>query len=170
MELVLGLVVVLSCLVGVAMTLAMLPGIWVMVGVAVACDVWRPELFSIWTLIAVVALGLLAEGLELAASAAGARKAKGSRAAAVSSILGGVIGAIAGTILIPVPIVGTIVGGVVGAGLAAGLGERGFAMGSWGDSWRVGRGAAKGRMVSIIIKAALAIVIGVVLTVAVFVG
>ncbi len=166
-----GLIVVSGCVAGVALTVLMLPGIWVMIGIAVTVDLfWRPELFSTWTLAIAVTLGVLAEVLELVASAAGARRAKGSRAAAVWSVVGGIVGGIVGTAVLPIPVVGTIVGAVVGAGLGAGLAERSVAVQGWSDSWRVGTGAAKGRLVSMIIKLSLAVLIGLLLTVALFIS
>ena len=162
-------IVVLFCLVGVALTLLTLPGIWVMIAVAIGCQIWRPELFSLWTLGVVVGLGLLAELAELVASAAGSKRAGGSRAGALLSVVGGIVGAIVGTPLIPIPVIGTLIGAVIGAGVGAFIGERGVS----GQGWRVSAasagGAAAGRLVASIVKTAFALLIALILGVAAFV-
>jgi len=160
-------IVVLASVVGIMLTIITLPGIWVMIGVATACAIWRPEMFSLWTLGAAVVLGLLGELIEFLASAAGARKAGGTRAGALLSIVGGLVGAIVGTPIMP--ILGTIVGAVIGAGVGAFVGERGVSARGWRDSATAARGAATGRAIALVAGSAIAVVIGVLLSVAAFV-
>ena len=162
-------IVALSSLLGVGLTLLTFPGIWMMVLVALLCQWWQPEMFSWWTLGIAFALAVVAEVLELFASAAGAAKARGSKSAMVASVGGAVIGAILCTFLIPIPIVGTVVGAVAGAGLAAGLAERSIAKKEWKDSWKVAKGAATGRALSMSAKTGIAIAVALLLTFAAFI-
>lgn len=160
-------IIVIASLIGVVLTFLTLPGIWLMIVVASACALWRPELFSIWTLAAAVGLGLLAELIEFLASAVGSKRAGGTRAGGWMSVLGGLIGAIVGTPIFP--LLGTILGAIVGAGVGAFIGERGIARRSWRDSAVSAGGAATGRAVALVAKGGIAVVIGVLLCVAAFV-
>lgn len=159
-------IVIVCALGGVVLTALTLPGIWFMVLAALLVELWRGEVLSTGVLIAAVALAVLGEVAEFVASAAGARRARGSRASALASIPGALVGAIAGSILIPVPIAGTIVGGVVGAALFAGVGESVFARRGWRHSLRVAHGAGTGRALALVAKTAIAASAGVVLVVA----
>jgi uncharacterized protein YqgC (DUF456 family) len=158
-------IVVLFAWLGVALVAVTLPGIWVAIAVAVLVDWWRPEVMSLWVLVAAVVLALIGEIVEFFASAAGSKRAGGTRSGAWGSLFGTVVGMILGQILIPIPIIGAVIGGVVGAGLGALFAERGVAERTWGESWRSGRGAATGRAVSIVLKTAIAGVVAVMLTV-----
>ena len=160
-------IVLIASLVGVVLTILTLPGIWIMIGVAAGCAIWRPELFSIWTLVAAIVLGLIAELIEFIASAAGSKRMGGTRAGAWMSVLGGLVGAIVGTPIFPV--IGTIVGAIVGAGVGAFIGERGIARRGWRDSAVSAGGAAGGRAVALVAKAGIAVAIAILLSVAAFV-
>ncbi len=163
-----GVLVALSGLVGVALTLATLSGAWLTLLVALLIQWWRPDTFHWGTLLAAAILSGLGEVVEFAAGGVGAAGAGGSRRSVALAIVGGVVGAIAGTFLIPVPIIGTIIGAVIGAGACAMLGERSKEGRSWRQSWDVGRGAAVGRAMAIVIKTVFAAAVGVLLTVAAF--
>lgn len=166
MEIVAGILVTVAALSGIGLTLLTLPGTWLTVAAALACELWMPEVFGTWALVAMVVLAVLAEVAEGAWSAVGAAKAGGSRSGAMGSIVGGLLGAVVGTIAIPVPIVGTIVGGVAGAGAGAIVVERGVKDRSWRQSVEIGKGAAVGRLASIIVKTGFAVVIAAVAIVA----
>ncbi len=161
-------VVTLFAILGVVLTILTLPGIWLMLLVAVLADVWQPALLSTPTLLVAGALALLAEIAEFAASAAGARRARGSRIAAIASVVGALAGAIVGSFAIPIPIVGTIIGGVVGAAVFAGVAELIFARSHWRHSARVAQGAAAGRALAIVAKSAIAVCCALVLIIASF--
>ncbi|MEM7754019.1 MAG: DUF456 domain-containing protein [Planctomycetota bacterium] len=154
-----AIVVTLASLLGVALTLVTLPGIWIMVFVALACELLVADLFSWPLIVSVLVLAGLAELAEFLASAAGSKNAGGTGSGMVGSIVGGIGGMIGGQILIPIPIVGAVVGGIAGAGLGAMLAERGHAKRSWGESYRSGQGAAVGRAVSIVIKGAFSVAV-----------
>lgn len=161
-------IVTLAAVLGVALSLVTLPGAWIAIATAVFCEVWQPGLFSWWTLAACVIVALIGEAIELAASALGAATAGGSRAGAIGAVAGALIGALAGT-FIPPPIIGNILGAALGAGVGAIACEVSFNKTAWVSSLKVGAGAAAGRLVAVIFKAACAAVIAVTLIAAVFV-
>ncbi|MCC6661074.1 MAG: DUF456 family protein [Phycisphaerales bacterium] len=161
-----GSILALATVLGTLLTLITLPGLWFILLVALGLQWWQPGTFSWWTLGAGLVLGLLGEVIELAASGAGAKRAGGGRAGAWSAVIGALAGAIAGTFV--VPIIGSIVGGVLGAGLGAAAGERAIAGRSWSHSVRVGRGAAVGRFVAVVVKTLLTLATGIALCVAAF--
>jgi len=161
-------IVTVVALMGTALTLVLLPGAWIAIAVAVACQLWQPELFSWWTLLACVGVALLGEIIELAASSLGAAKAGGSKAGAIGALVGALLGAVAGT-FIPPPIIGNILGAALGAGLGAVVGEVRFAKRDWRASAKVGAGAAAGRLVAVVFKTAAAGVVAGILIVAAFV-
>jgi uncharacterized protein YqgC (DUF456 family) len=163
--------VTLGALIGVALTLFTLPGIWFAILIASLAQWWHHAhynewMFSWWTLGVCVGLGLVAEAVELFASAAGAAKAGGSKRGAVGSIIGGLVGAIAGSFV--VPILGTIIGAAAGAGLGALLLEQASGKKTWTQSTRIGAGAAAGRLVATILKAGFAGLIALILSIAAF--
>lgn len=160
-----GIISTIAALLGVLLTALTLPGIWIMILVALLCQLWQPELFSWWTLGAAAALAVGAEIAEGLSSAAGSAKSGGTRAGVIGSLIGSVAGLIAGTILIPIPIVGSIVGGIIGAGAGAVLGERGVSKRTWADSFRSGQGAAVGRALATVIKTGFAVVVALMLIV-----
>ncbi|MBX3358190.1 MAG: DUF456 domain-containing protein [Phycisphaeraceae bacterium] len=168
MTILIGFIMLLVTLLGAALTTLTLPGIWFIVLAAILCQWWQDGgLYSWWTIGAAATLGLVAEVLEVAASAAGASAAGGTRRGAIGSIAGALLGAIAGSFVFPV--VGTIVGGAVGAGLGAIACERHAGAMTWTGSARVGAGAATGRLVATLLKVGFAIVIGIILTTAAFI-
>lgn len=157
-------VFVLSALVALGLVVLSLPGVWMLALMTVLTEIFFEDLFSWWTIAAVLALAVIAEVVDTMASAAGAKKAGGSRRAMFASIVGAIAGGILGSFV--VPILGTIVGAVLGAGLAAGVLEstkryhdiEGDSVKS--RSWNVGVGAAKGRAVAIMVKGVIALLVG----------
>lgn len=161
-----ALIVGLAGLAGVALAVIGLSGAWLTILVAIGVQLWRPETFSWWTIGAAAAIALLAEIAEFVASGVGARKLGGSKRAAAMAIIGALAGAIVGTFALPAPILGSIVGGIIGAGVMALLAERTKHGRTWGQSWRVGRGAAVGKAVSMVVKTGFTVVVGVLLFIA----
>lgn len=143
----------LAGLIGFLLTLLTLPGIWLPIAVALLFQWFHPGMFPWWVIISAALLGLLAEILELVASAAGATKAGGTKRAAAGAILGTVAGAIIGSMILLFPI-GTILGAVAGAGFGASLMDRSRSNRTWRDSANVGAGAAAARGVAIVLKGA----------------
>ena len=167
MDILAGILLALFGLIGVALTLLGFSGVWLTILVALLLEWWRPGgQFETWTIIVALLLGVFGEAVEFAASAVGASKAGGSKRAAAGAMVGGLLGAIAGTPLIPIPVLGTLVRAVVGAALGAAIMERTKETRTWGDSLRVGQGAAIGRLIATIVKTTLAAVDAVQLSIA----
>jgi uncharacterized protein len=162
-------IIAIASLLGFILTLLTLPGVWLILTVAVVCQFafGEPLLFAWWTLGAALGLALLGEAAEFGASALGAARFGGGRSGAIGSILGSTVGAIAGSFLIPVPVAGTIAGGVLGAGAGALLAERGISKRTWGQSCRIGQGAAVGRLIATIAKLGITAAVGILLCLAI---
>ncbi len=171
MTIIAGIMVAISAILGIVLTLLTLPGIWFAILVAGLAQWWHmarfnEPMFSWYTLGTCVGLGILAEVVELFASAAGAAKAGGTRRGAIGSVIGGLVGAIGGSFV--VPLLGTIIGAAVGAGTGALLLERAGGKKNWKQSTKVGAGAAAGRLVASVLKTGFATVIAIILAVAAF--
>jgi len=167
MSILAGFIVILGAILGVVLTVLALPGIWFALLIAVICQLWQGDMFSPWTLFAVAAIALLGEILELVASSFGAAKAGGTRRGAVGALIGGIVGAVAGIPFLP-PI-GPVLGSAAGAGLGALVAERHGGSKSWGESARIGTGAAIGRLSATLIKVLLAILVVFILGIAAWV-
>lgn len=165
---IMGLIAPLAVL----LTLVALPGTWIILLTALVLELFWPDLFSWYTLVAALLICILAEVAEFLSSAAGAAATKASKRAVWASIAGGLIGAILATIFLPfLPILATILGGAVGAGIAAALAEntlkpdlrRSLSL------YSVGRGAALGRLSSTIVKSLFTILLAIVLFTAILI-
>lgn len=139
----------------------MLPGNWVMVGLAALCAFLLPEQdgglgVSWWAVLVLAVLAGLGELIEFAAGAAGAAKEGASRRAMILSLLGAVVGSVAGAVIgIPIPFVGPIVAALGGAAAGA------FAGAYLGETWKgrtseermnVSKGALIGRLLGTVGK------------------
>jgi len=144
-----------------------LPGIWLMIGGAIGLELWRGNMFSVWTLLAVVVIGIIAELLEFLAGVVGARKAGSSKLGAVGALVGSLAGALIGTFLIPIPLIGTLIGACGGAFLGTFALERMIGRPS-PASIKSATGAGIGRLAGTVIKLAAGVVIGVIIAVAAF--
>lgn len=148
-------------------SLAGIPGNWLMIGSVALFDWWRDEQVVHWGVwVAVIGLAVTGEIIELVAGAIGARKYGGSKWASLGALAGGLIGAIIGTFFIPLPVLGTILGAVLGA--FTGSTSMELARGTTRqDAMRVGKGAAFGHMTGNLTKFAIGSVIWVILAIAV---
>jgi uncharacterized protein YqgC (DUF456 family) len=166
---VLSTVLILVNAVWLAMVVFGLPGNWLIVISTCLFAWWRWEnrVFSIYTLIVIVALAILGELVEFLAGMIGAKKSGASWSGSIGAILGAVTGAVLGTFLIPVPFLGTLLGACIGAGVCVWGLE--FARGKKvEDSVRYGVGAGLGEFFGITSKLALGIVIWFVVAIAAF--
>jgi uncharacterized protein YqgC (DUF456 family) len=154
-----GLLVFLNTL-GLILVVVGLPGTWFMVLATslVAWLRWNDHMFSPYTLIALAALALVGEVLELVAGAVGSRKAGGTWRGSTGALVFGVVGGIAGTFLIPIPVVGSILGACLGAFGGAMLGEMAGGR-PLSPAVEVGRGAFVGRLLGSLYKLAIGMVI-----------
>jgi uncharacterized protein YqgC (DUF456 family) len=134
-----------------------LPGLWIMVGAALAYQLLVPGTIGIVTVAGTAALALVAEILEFTLAGRYARKYGGSRRAGWGAIIGSIVGAIVG---VPIPILGSLVGGFVGAFVGAFIAERSRGT-ELGGSSRAATGALIGRVVAAAMKTGVGIVIAV---------
>ncbi len=150
-------------------SLAGVPGNWVMIGCAVLFDylIKGDEVFHLYTLIAVVAMAVVGELIELTAGAVGAKKFGGTKRGSLGALGGGVFGAVFGTFLIPIPIIGTIAGAVIGAFSGATLLELTNGRPKH-EAVRAGQGAALGHITGNLTKFAIGGVIWLTIVVALF--
>lgn len=157
-----GISMFLAGVVFVALTLVGVPGIWLVLLMAVVWEIATPttSLFTAWSLGIAAALVLLAEVVDFAAGAVGAKIGGGGKRAAWGAVIGAILGAIVGTFVIPIPVVGSIAGAAIGSGAGAMIGHLDEAE-TKGQLVKVGSAAAAGRLVAIVIK--LVIGLGVVL-------
>jgi len=168
-------IVVTFALVGIALTAATLPGIWVMILAATGCQTWLmlreppQQMFEWWTLGACLIIGLIAEVVEIFASAVGAKKAGGTRRGAIGSVIGALAGAVLGTVFILIPVLGTIIGAALGAGAGAIIAERHNGRKTWREASTIGAGAAAGRLAATVAKVGFACVVAAILCTAAFV-
>jgi uncharacterized protein YqgC (DUF456 family) len=140
-------------------TILSLPGLWLMVAAA-GVFAWVTNdsgYVSVTTIVVLAVIALLAEIAELLAGAMGAQRAGASKRAMLGAIVGGFFGALLGT-FIPIPIVGNIIGACIGCFLGALGVELGIGKSS-GAAFRVGTGAAVGRLAAIVLKLGFGIVI-----------
>lgn len=146
-----------------------LPGNWLIVISACLFSWWQrgSGIFSIYTLIAIVALAVIGELFEFFGGMRGARKSGASWPGSVAALAGSVTGAILGTFLIPILLLGTLLGACIGAGTGAWAFE--FARGKkLKESARYAIGAGLGEFLGITSKFAIGIVIWLIVAVAVF--
>jgi uncharacterized protein YqgC (DUF456 family) len=150
------LILIIS-IVGLFLNLLGLPGLWLIVGsLGVYGLITGWDVCVGWpSLIALVVLGLLAEVLEFLAGAAGSKAAGGRKRGMIGAVVGALVGGIAFS-FVPIPVVATIVGAVLGAFVGAALME--LTDRDFRHAMRVGYGAAKGRLIGIVVKTAIGVV------------
>ena len=138
-----------------------LPGNWVIVASAIGCAWWVPEMrfwnLSWYLVAAILAVAVVGEALEFAASAVGASRLGGSKRGVMLSIIGSITGAIVGLFFgSAIPIVGNVIAslllGASGAFAGAMLGER-WAGKDWNASIEIGGAAFWGRLLGTVGKA-----------------
>jgi uncharacterized protein YqgC (DUF456 family) len=157
------LVISLASLTLVVLTL---PGLWVMTAAAAVYALLTHEHhIGHKSLIALFLLALVAEVLELTAGGAAAKKAGGSRRAAIGAFLGGIAGGIIGSFVLPLVL--TIVGICIGSFAGAIIGELTVAPEAV-KALRVGWGAAKGRLLGVVLKLGFGVVMFLLILVAGF--
>jgi uncharacterized protein len=141
-----------------------LPGLWLMIALAIAAELAAWLHFG-WTLLVVcLAIAVVAEIAESAAGAAGAKAGGATRRGMVGAFLGGIVGAIFFTPLIPIPIVGTIAGGLLGSFAGAWIGEASAErQRNPEEKLRAALGAAAGKLAGTFGKLAAGVVVWVLL-------
>lgn len=153
-----------------------LPGTWLVIALAAGIDLvellWKgdePATFGLWSLAIAIGLATVAEVVEFAAGAAGAKAGGATRRGTVGALVGGFVGGIIGTFVIPIPLVGTLLGAALGAAGGALVGELSREGTTLGQTIRPATGAAAGRVAGTIVKLGFAVAIWLQLTIAAFV-
>ena len=157
-------VVQLLQMLGLAASMIMLPGNWLMVCV-LACWAWlssSPSGPGWWIVVAAALLALLGEVLETLLGSAAASRKGATRRAMLLSLLASMVGSLLSTALLPIPVLGTIIGAIAGAAGGA------FA-GAWlGEAWagtdrekrvEIGAAAMKGRLIGMAAKLGVGLLI-----------
>ncbi len=142
-----------TMVIGLLVNLLGLPGLWLMVaGVAGYGLLTGMGTFVGWqVLVVLLVLALVAEVVEFFAGSVGAKNAGAGRLGMTGAVIGAFIGALVATPLIPVPIVGTVVGACLGAFVGA-AGLEIILKPDLFRALRIGFGAAKGRLLGIVLK------------------
>ncbi len=147
---------IVGCLLGVLMTALRLPGTWMIVLVGLGLGWWSEwktvSANSVWLLVSLAAIG---EAAEFGVSILTARRAGGSRRAALFGMIGGLIGMIA-TVSLPPPLLAPIGGAVLGCFVGATIGEL-WKRDRFDQSMKVGFVAAVGFALGMAVKVALAL-------------
>jgi uncharacterized protein YqgC (DUF456 family) len=157
METFLFIALVTLALAGVALAAFTLPGSWIILASAIGYDCYFGwQRFGWKWLVALGAIALAAEIVELAASAVVAGKAGASRRAAVGSLLGGFAGML--LLSVPIPVIGTILGGFIGCFIGALAGEMTL-RDDLRSGVRVGLFATLGRLLGMMVKISAAMAI-----------
>lgn len=144
-----------------------LPGLWLML-IAHIAYTWATgwDHYTGWhSILALFVLAVAAEVIEFVAGAAGSKSAGGTKRGMAGAITGGLVGGIVGTIVIPIPVVGAIIGAVAGSFAGAAVIEKMIHPDNR-RAFRIGYGAAKGRLAGIIIKSGVGLVMAAVSLVA----
>lgn len=162
---------------GWGLTLLGLPGNWLMVAAAAMYTWLAPTTgatqISWFTTLGMATLAAIGELAELAAGVWGARRAGGSRRAAVFSLIGSLAGAVGGAMIgVPIPLFGPPLAAVLGGALGA-LAGASFAEHTRGEtsrqSLRVGGAAFAGRLLGTGVKTLVATILAAVAIVALIV-
>lgn len=153
MTIVIGIAAVLLMLLGLVLIPFGLPGLWLVIGVAVALALlgWLSLRFAL----AVAIAGVVAELAELAVLRFFGKAYGGSTRAFWGAVVGGMIGLFVG---LPVPLVGPVLtvflGTFLGAGLVTWLETRSMA-----HSTRVGWGVVLARTLAVVLKVGTALAV-----------
>lgn len=158
------LVLFAACLGALASLVLGLPGTFLLVGIALLYG-WATDFTTVqWSTIGwLTLLALIGEGIELAAGSVAAAGARPSRRVTVGALLGAIAGAIAGTPLLFG--LGSLLGALAGAFAGAAIAVRSQG-GTMEESITTGLAAMKGRLLGFVVKAALAVVMVVIVAAA----
>ncbi len=138
------------CLFAVAISFARLPGTWLILAAAVVYS-WQHD----WTepgwiaLVGLAVVAVVAELVEMAATAVAVRRSGASQRAMWGSLLGGMLGMF--VFSIPLPVIGTLIGGALGCFVGAVIGEM-SSRDDMGHVARVGVFAAVGQITGALLK------------------
>jgi uncharacterized protein YqgC (DUF456 family) len=161
----------------VALIIFSLPGVWMMLGLAAIiefCDRWylppeRDQTFGWWVLGVSVGLAAIAEVIDFAAGAEGARRGGASKRGMIGALIGGIAGVFLFTpLFFFVPVIGALLGAILGTFVGAVIGELTAPAATMGGTVKPALGATIGRVVGTVSKIGIAIAIWLALSVAAF--
>jgi uncharacterized protein YqgC (DUF456 family) len=157
------------CLIAVVMAALRLPGTWLILAAALVYGWWADwEGVSLWLVLGLVIIAVVAEVFEFLASALTARRAGASRQAAWGGLIGGFLGMFLLSFLVPIPVVGTVIGALLGCFIGATIAELNVRR-HIGQGTKVGLFSALGFVVGMVAKTAMALAMaGILLTSVVF--
>lgn len=153
----------LSMLVGVVIIPLGVPGQFLIVVAALVFSLLLPHALSLWIVVVLLAIAILAELLEAVAGFLGASKAKGSIWSSFGALMGGIAGAIVGSFFLP--IIGSLIGALAGT-FAGAYAVEYYRTRAMTNATHVAKGALIGRIVGSIIKVFLSLVMIVIVTLA----
>lgn len=134
-----------------------LPGLWIMLGSALAYWVAVPNgSIGFFTFVVASGMVIVAEILEFTIAGKYTRKYGGSRRASFGAIAGGLVGAFMG---LPVPLIGSLLGAFAGAFVGALIGELTVSRETRGEPLQVARGALIGRVAAAAIKTGIGVAV-----------
>lgn len=144
MHVILYLFLLVFLIMGMAIIIVNLPGLWLMtLAAAIYGLLTHFTLITPKTIIVLLALSLLGEIVDVVAAGVGAKRAGGGRRGLIGAIVGGMVGAI--FFSLPVPVIGTLAGVCIGTFVGALIGEL-TAGKEVGQSLRIGVAATVGRL------------------------
>lgn len=145
---------------GLALALLSLPGLWVMLG-ALGLYAWiTGGVYIGWKgLLILLILGIAAEASEALLGGMAAKRAGGSRRAALGALIGGTLGAI--FLTFGLFLIGTVIGACLGSAIGAVAGELTVRHdpAPLGRLARVGWAAAHGRLIALVVKLLFGVII-----------
>ena len=145
---------IVFCLIGIVLAAFAMPGTWLILVSTILYDWYYGWQRIGWRwLVALGVAALIAEGLEMLASVAAAKRAGASRRAAVGALVGGFAGML--LFSVPVPIIGTIIGGLIGCFVGA-VGAELTVKDDLAKGAKVGLFATMGRLGGLMAKTAAA--------------
>lgn len=99
---VIAALILIVSIIGVVMTLLMLPGMWVVLLTVMLAKLIEPDIMPWWAILVIAVIVLIAELMEFLSSAAGAKVGGATKKGMTAAVIGGIVGAIAATFLIPI--------------------------------------------------------------------
>ena len=153
-----------------------LPGIWIMIGVAIIIELAdglylepdESQTFSWWVIGVAIGLALLGELMEFGASVIGTKAGGGTKRGMIGAVIGGIGGALLLTPFIPVPVVGSLIGALVGTFAGASIGELTARDSTVRGTLKPATGATIARILATVAKMGVAVVIWVSLSISAF--
>lgn len=150
MDWVWAILLLVVCMFAVAISFARLPGTWLIL-ISATVYSWLHDWATpgLWALVGLGIVAVIAELLEMAASAVAVQRSGASRRAMWGALIGGMLGMF--VFSIPLPVIGTLIGGALGCFVGAVIGEM-SSRDELGHVAKVGAFAAIGQITGVLLK------------------